>query len=224
MKRLIGIIIKPAEEIAKIGEDGLKVSSVIIFALAVIAGNIEVATFSIAYGLRYFLCSVALLVFSWAGLIFIADLIIAAVVGLVNPVSSSLLNRKRMRKLFMIQMNISVILVFRPLFSLIISSRLAWILIFIWGFTLVLVAVVHLWGIPEIKAALAVGVASALVLVGGRYLLNRGESVSYKSCPQEIGVERKEGCFSADLFSYKIPGSRLDFPGLKMQEKNIKNI
>jgi len=177
--KLINIIIRPLREIDRIAEEEPVFSGILIFVLSVIAGNIGIVSKFFASWQTAVFHSLAL-VFMWAGALVLIDLIITAVIKFVNPLTSSVLNSERFRKLIIIQLNMSLILAIRPLLSLFLSNTIAWILVFIWGATIVLVSVVRLWDTTEIKAALSLA-AGVLVVFAGSKILNPDLQYKYNN-------------------------------------------
>ncbi|MEA3507007.1 MAG: tetratricopeptide repeat protein [Elusimicrobiota bacterium] len=162
MKNIINIFCKPRKAIADIITEEPVFSGLAVFLIAVLIGNFSrVAGFAINIpaGIFYFIIVVML----WFAGIVVADIIITLVLKLINPLSSSLLDVERFRKLIVVQLFISQVLIIRPVLTLFLSNRLAWILISMWAAVLILITVVKLWNVTEIKAVVAAA-ASVIVL------------------------------------------------------------
>lgn len=169
MRKIIKMLLKPSTGIRRIASEEPLFEGAGIFFLSVLIGNIElVSKFFISARAAIF--NSFALVSLWLGALALGDAMVAGIIKLIHPASSRKLDTERVRKLVIVQMFISSILLFRPILSLFISIRLSWVLIFIWGATLVLIAVVSIWNIEEIKAAIAMTAGAVLIFVGAHFL------------------------------------------------------
>ncbi|MFW6172332.1 MAG: tetratricopeptide repeat protein [Elusimicrobiota bacterium] len=167
--RLINIIFKPSKEIDKIAEKEPVFSTMLIFVISVIFGNINTVK-DFAVNWQSFLFHCFILIILWLGAIILVDLILTGVLKLVRTLTSAVLMKDRFRKLLLIQLNFSLILIFRPIVSVVLGSRMSWIIIFIWAMILMILTVTKLWNVYEIKAALSIGVGVSIILIAGKVL------------------------------------------------------
>ena len=169
MKRILNIIFRPAEEISLICEEEPVFNGLLFFIVAVLIGNFEIVkSFFLNWQTGIF--HSAMLVFMWAGVLLIVNLIIVGVMKLIDPLTSGVLNSERFKKLFIVESHLSLILIFRPILNIFLDNKLSWAIIFIWGIILVFIAVAFLWSVVARKSILSVGVAVVLVWIGFRQL------------------------------------------------------
>ena len=117
MKRIISMIFKPLKAVAEISDEEPIFSGIFIFAVSVLLGNINlVRHFFVSWQVAVFNC--AALVFLWGGVMVLIDLILTGILKLLNSSPSKIINIERFRKLIVVQLNIAVILIFRPVLEL----------------------------------------------------------------------------------------------------------
>ena len=194
MKNPLLFLLRPSAEIDRLSEEEPLFTGLLVFVVSVILGNLElVRSFFINWRAAIF--NIFALISLWAGAMALGDLIYAFAVRLINPVSSDILSGERTRKFFIIQLHLSAILVFRPLLSLFLSIRLSWVLIFIWGATLVLMAAVRLWRVTELKGALALAAASVTIFAGSGILQPRENYALSDDFYKLVGEVSSSVCF-----------------------------
>ncbi|MDA3793295.1 MAG: tetratricopeptide repeat protein [Elusimicrobia bacterium] len=162
MKNIINIFIKPGEAIADITSEEPVFSGILIFVIAVLAGNINSVN-KVILNTHSALFYPLILLMLWAAALIFADIILTGVLKLINPLSSGILDVERFRKLFIAQLFIAEVLIIKPVLALFISDNLAWVLVSIWAAVLILITIVNLWSVTEIKAV--VSALSAVVIL-----------------------------------------------------------
>ncbi len=165
MSKIFNIIFRPSKTISIIADEEPVFSSLFIFTISVLIGNISLVKDFFING-RVLIFNSLALVFLWGGAMVIVDLILAGILMLISQSSSKILNLERFRKLIIVQLNVSIILILKPLIDIFTSSILSWIIIFILASVLMLITVVSLWDTTEIKAALSIGIAVVIVFSG----------------------------------------------------------
>ena len=182
MKRIISMIFKPLKAVAEISDEEPIFSGIFIFAISVLLGNINlVRHFFVSWQAAVFNCFA--LVFLWGGVMVMIDLILTGILKLLNSSPSKIINMERFRKLIVVQLNIAVILIFRPVLELFTTNIISWVIVFVWGALLILFTVVSLWNVTEIKAAISIGVAVAAVFFGVKIFKPTNDSLYLKSRP-----------------------------------------
>ncbi len=164
ISKIHSIIFNPRKTISAIVDEEPVFYGIFIFIVSVIIGNINwVSKFFIRWqtGVIYSFSLILL----WAGLMIVIDLILTMFLKLINPTSSNVLNMERFRKLVIVQMNISAILLFKPVLDIFLSCKMSWIVLFVWAVILVLIAITCLWEITEIKAAVSASVAVISIFI-----------------------------------------------------------
>ena len=181
MKTIFKLFLKPTSTIKKVAADEPLFQSVAIFIVSVLVGNFGlVSNFFISPRAAIF--NSFALVAIWFAALILADLMTLCVIRFLHPAPSKNLYAERFRKFLIVQMYVSAILIFRPIISLFAPVSLAWELMFIWGETLLLIALVNIWETEEIKAAIAIGAGAVLVFLGGHLLKPREPAV----CTEEF--------------------------------------
>lgn len=214
MNRILSVIFRPSKALTAIANEEPVFSSLLIFTLSVLAGNILwVRDFFISWQAAIF--NSLSLVFLWGGVIVLIDLILTGILALINPSSSGILNMERFRKLIIVQLNISIILIFRPVINIFAGSTLSWIVVFIWGVVLMLFTVASLWDVAEIKAAFSMGMAVIVVFIGIKALRPSGGYLYTKD-------------FSTlkDVIKENLPMEQISLLGIKdavYNEENLKS-
>ncbi|MGM0441196.1 MAG: tetratricopeptide repeat protein [Elusimicrobiota bacterium] len=177
MKKILNIIFKPKKGVQEILETEPIFSGLFIFILSVIAGNFNLMKNIAEPGISIALYHIFIVILLWAGVLSIVNLLITGIIKMLTTFSSGILTGERFRKLFIAELYISVILILRPLFAIFISNKLAWIILFIWGVTLILLSIISLWNITEIKGALVLGTSLLIVFLGYRFIKEEREYI-----------------------------------------------
>lgn len=166
MKRFLNIIFKPKKGIQEVFETEPIFSGLLVFIVSVIIGNITLIRELARPGFSTALYHGFILILVWAGTAIILNLMITGILKITTSFSSGILDGERFRKLFIGELYISSILILRPVITLFLSNKMSWILLFIWGMTLILLSVILLWDITEIKGTIVLSVSIIIVFFG----------------------------------------------------------
>ena len=132
MKILFGIFLHPLITIRKTAREEPFLNLIWLFMLAVICARYKYLTQVLTHsGLA--INWIAAAVFMWGGLVVAGDFLIYLMMNLLLPFSSRVLNRERFRKLIAASLNVSLLLLLKPVIALMAGDTAAVIIIGIYG-------------------------------------------------------------------------------------------
>ncbi len=191
IKRILGVFIRPVQTIRNISRDEPLFSGLLIFAAGILVANAGLVRNFMMDG-RAGIFNMFALLFFWAGGTVIVSLFITGVQKLINPMTSSVLDTERFRKLIITEFHIAAILILSPVLGMVFSAVVTWVILIAWLIILTMAAVSSLWNVTEIKAALSVVISVLIVFVGAR-LLDPSNGYVYTSEFEEFSRELSSG-------------------------------